>query len=142
MTDDYIPTTWIDSMWKIRKSPIAEEADRWLEQIKPETIHTSQFRCYICGDMKWNGISNVLDGTFKCTDCMLKEKMNQLWADVSWQKRERIFNMRRAREKHKIDSQARRSVDAAIERESKRSMEEALKPKEPFKIGGVYENCL
>ena len=34
-----------------------------------------------------------------------------------------------------MNSQARRSVDAAIERE-------ALKPKEPFKIGGVYENCI
>ena len=117
MTEDYKPVTWIDSMWKIRKSPIAEEAERWLEQIKPNTIRHSQYRCNTCGEMKWNGVSSVLDASFKCTDCMLKEKMNQLWAEVTWQKRERLFNMRRAREKHKIDSEAQKSVEAAIKRE-------------------------
>ena len=142
MNEEYRPTTWIDSMWRIRKSPIAEEADRWFELIKPNTVRSFRSRCDTCGEMKYNGVSSVLDGRFKCSDCMLKEKMDQLWADVTWQKRERLFNLRRAREKHKIDSEARRSVDAAIERESERAMEEALKPKEPFKIGGVYENCI
>ena len=122
MTEEYRPTTWIDSMWRIRKSPIAEEADRWFELIKPNTVRSFRSRCDVCGEMKYNGVSSVLDGSFKCSDCMLKEKMDQLWADVTWQKRERLFNLRRAREKHKIDTNARMSVEVAIKREQEATL--------------------
>ena len=142
MTEDYKHTTWIDSMWRIRKSPIAEEAERWFELIKPNTVRSFRSRCDSCGEMKYNGVSSVISATFKCTDCMLKDKMNQLANDPKWIKIERVFNLRQARKQHELMAEANRSVSAAIERESKRAMEEALKPKEPFKIGGVYEECI
>jgi late competence protein required for DNA uptake (superfamily II DNA/RNA helicase) len=142
MTEEYKIVNWIDEDFHLRKNPIQEEAERWFEKIKPNTIRHFQDRCNTCGEMKYNGVASMMDGTFKCNDCLIKDKIQQLCNDPFWVKQDRLFNLRHARKKHKIDSEARRSVDAAIERESKRAMEEALKPKEPFKIGGVYEECI
>lgn len=117
MTEDYKPTTWIDSMWRIRKSPIAEEADRWFELIKPNTVRHFQSRCNYCGEMKYNGVASVISATFKCTDCMLKDKMNQLANDPTWIKLERAFNLRQARKQHELMAEANKSVELAIRRE-------------------------
>lgn len=117
MTEDYKPTTCIDSKWRIRKSPIAEEADRWFELIKPNTVRSFRSRCNYCGEMKYDGVASVLDASFKCTDCMLKDKMNQLANDPKWIKLDRAFNMRHAREQHKLMAEAKKSVEAAIARE-------------------------
>lgn len=123
MTEDYKPTTWIDSMWRIRKSPIAEEAERWFELIKPNTIRSFQSRCNMCGEMKYNGIASVLDASFKCTDCMLKDKMNQLANDTTWIKIERAFNLRQARKQHELMAEANKTVEAAIRREQEATNE-------------------
>ena len=122
MTEDYKPTTWIDSMWRIRKSPIAEEAERWFELIKPNTIRHFQSRCDRCGKMKYNGVASVLNGSFKCTDCMLKDKMNQLANDPKWIKIERAFNLRRARQQHELMAEANKTVEVAIRREKESTL--------------------
>lgn len=117
-------------MWRIRKSPIAEEAERWFELIKPNTIRNFQSRCDRCGEMKYNGVASVLDGRFCCTDCMLKDKMNQLANDPTWIKIERAFNLRQARKQHELLAEANKSVNRAIERESKRARLKTIQNKE------------
>lgn len=131
----YRPTTWIDRNWKLRKSPIAEEAERWIEGLKPDMVNGYRSLCQVCGEYKYNGLHDPFSAKFRCQECLLQIKMDQLATDMNWIKRERVFNMRQARKQHEMDSKARRSVDAAIERE-------ALRAKEPFKIGGVYENSI
>lgn len=131
----YKPTTWVDVDWKIRMSPIGEEAKRWIESLKSDIIKGYKSLCLICGEYKYNGLHDQLSGRFRCQECLMQMKMDQLANDPKWIKLDRAFNMRHAREQHKLMAEARRSVDAAIERE-------ALREKEPFKIGGVYENCI
>jgi late competence protein required for DNA uptake (superfamily II DNA/RNA helicase) len=118
----YKPTTWIDCNWKIRKSPIAEEAERWFEKIKPNTIRSFQSRCNTCGEMKYNGIASVLDASFKCSECMLMDKMDQLANDPKWVKQDRLFQMRHAREQHRLLAEANKSVEAAIKREQEATL--------------------
>jgi hypothetical protein len=115
--EEYKMTNWIDEDFHLRKNPIQEEAEKWFEKIKPNTIRHFQDRCDTCGEMKWNGVSNMMDGTFRCNDCLIKWKVEQLCNDPFWVKQDRVFQLRQARKKHEIDSEAKRSVEAAIKRE-------------------------
>ena len=141
-SEEYKMINWIDEDFNLRKNPIQEEAELWFEKIKPNTIRSFQSRCNTCGEMKYNGIASMMDRTFRCNGCLIKWKVEQLCNDPFWVKQDRVFQLRQARKKHELMAEARKSVDEAIERESNRMMEEALKPKEPFRIGGVYENCI
>ena len=140
--EEYHLINWIDDDFRLRKNPIQEEVERWFEKIKPNTIRSFQSRCNYCGEMKYNGFSDMTSGRFRCNECLINWKVEQLCNDPFWIKQDRVFQLRHARKQHELMAEARRSVDAAIERESNRMMEEALKPKEPFKIGGVYEECI
>jgi hypothetical protein len=117
MAENYVATNWIDEDFNLRKNPIQEEAERWLEKIKPNTIRSFQSRCNTCGEMKYNGVSSVLDGTLKCNDCLIKDKIQQLCNDPFWVKQDRLFQLRHAREQHRLLAEANKSVEAAIKRE-------------------------
>lgn len=116
--EEYRLTNWIDDDFRLRKSPIQEEADRQYEMIRPSL---SWFSCYdicqTCGGRSNVGLYECMTGRFKCVDCVKGQIIARLEADMDWQKRERLFNLRRAREKHKIDSDAQKSVNDAIRRE-------------------------
>lgn len=118
--EEYKMTNWIDEDFNLRKNPIQEEAEKWFEKIKPNTIRSFQSRCNTCGEMKYNGVSSMMDGTFKCNDCIIKDKIQQLCNDPFWVKKDRLFQLRHAREQHRLLAEANKSVEAAISRERKR----------------------
>ena len=58
------------------------------------------YECTFCGQRE-RGIPNVVDGTFKCRTCLLKEEAERLQNDPDMIKQEKIFNMRMAVKRHK-----------------------------------------
>lgn len=122
MIEEYKLTNWIDEDFKLRKNPIQEEAERWFEKIKPNTIRSFQSRCNTCGELKWNGIASMMDMTFRCNDCLLKWKVEQLCNDPFWVKQDRLFQIRHARQQHKLMADAQKSVDMAIRREQEATL--------------------
>lgn len=120
--EEYRLTNWIDDDFRLRKNPIQEEADRWFEKIKPNTIRSFQSRCNTCGEMKYNGIANMMDASFKCSECLIKWKVEQLCNDPFWVKQDRLFQLRQARKHHELMAEANKSVEAAIKREQEASL--------------------
>ena len=117
MAEHYSPTTWVDIDWKLRMSPIGEEAMRWIESMKSDIIKGYKSLCQICGEYKYNGLHDQFSGRFHCKECLIQIKMDQLANDPKWIKLDRAFNMRHAREQHKLMAEANKSVEAAIARE-------------------------
>lgn len=99
-------------LWRNLKSPIEEEAARQFEMIRPSISSFScQDICQTCGRRENVGIYECTTGSFKCSDCIKREIIDRLEADTEWQKREKIFNMRRARHTREIAMDPRKRDD-------------------------------
>ena len=88
--------------------------------MKPDIIKGYKSLCQTCGEYKYNGLHEQFSGRFRCQDCLLQMRMDQLANDPTWIKLDRAFNMRHAREKHKLMAEANKRVEAAIRREHRR----------------------
>jgi hypothetical protein len=83
-------------------SPIERKLMEYSEKInKAPTLSLTMYKCTFCGQRE-RGITNIFDGTFKCRQCLLKEEGQRLENDPDMLKRERIWNIRRARERYKL----------------------------------------
>lgn len=115
--EEYQLVNWIDDDFRLRKNPIQEEAEKWYERIKQNTIRRYPSRCEMCGELKYNGVSDMMSGRFRCDDCLIKWKVEQLCNDPFWVKQDRVFQLRHARKQHELMAEANRAVEAAVERE-------------------------
>lgn len=135
-------------LWRNLRSPIEEEAARQFEMIRHSlSSNLSHDVCQYCGGRSQIGIYECMTGRFKCADCVKREIIARLEADMEWQKREKIFNMRRARLTREIVMDPRKRDDEYIQyrmrgvrHEEVPDNEAYTRPKDPFMVGGVFEN--
>jgi hypothetical protein len=80
-------------------SPIDRKLMEYSEKLN-RAISFTMYDCTFCGQRE-RGITNVVDGTFKCRICLLKEEAQRLNNDPDMIKQEKIWNMRMAIRRHK-----------------------------------------
>jgi hypothetical protein len=80
-------------------SPIDRKLMEYSEKLN-KAISFTMYECTLCGQRE-RGITNVLDGTFKCRQCILSEEAQRLNNDPDMIKQEKIWNMRMAIRRHK-----------------------------------------
>ena len=80
-------------------SPIERKLMEYSKKIN-NALSFTMYECTFCGQRE-RGISNVVDGTFKCRQCMLKEEAERLNNDPDMIKQEKIWNMRMAVKRYK-----------------------------------------
>jgi hypothetical protein len=137
-------------LWLNLKSPIEEEAARQFEMIRPSiSLFSCRDLCQTCGRRDRLGIYDCMTRRFQCADCIKREIIRNLEADMEWQKREKIFNMRRARLAREIAMDPRKRDDHYIQYRMRGVRHEEVpdndaytRPKDPFLVGGVLENSL
>lgn len=136
----------MELVWNL-KSPIEEEAARQFEMIRPSLSSNLYYDiCQSCGGRSQIGIYECMTGRFKCADCVKREIIASLEEDVDWQKREKIFNMRRARLTREIMIDSRKRDDEYIRYRMRGGRHEEVpdwtipREKGPFLVGGVLEN--
>lgn len=79
-------------------SPIELEIQRIAKNI--EKVCGSSYQiCNSCGE-KDKGFSDLREGTFTCIRCYMKKRAEELDTDPEWIKKERLFNMRKARNRY------------------------------------------
>lgn len=79
-------------------SPIEIELQRIANRL--ESVCGSSYQvCDKCGQ-KGRGFSNLMEGTFTCLKCHMKKEAERLDSDPEWIKKERLFNMRQARNRY------------------------------------------
>lgn len=129
-------------LWQNLKSPIQEEAERQYELIRPSI---SWFSCHdicqTCGRKENVGIYECMTGRFKCLDCIKRQIVSNLEQDVDWQKRERVFNLRRARLTREIVIDPRKRDDEYIQYRMRGGRHEEVpdwtSPTDPFMVEGI-----
>ena len=78
-------------------SPIEIELQRIANRL--ESVCGSSYQvCDKCGE-KGRGFSNLMEGTFTCIKCHMKKEGERLDSDPEWIKKEKVWKLRRAREK-------------------------------------------
>ena len=79
-------------------SPIDRKLMEYSERLN-RAISFDMYECTFCGQRE-RGISNVVDGTFKCRQCILSEEFQRLSNDPDMIRQEKIWNMRMAIRRH------------------------------------------
>ena len=79
-------------------SPIEYALNEYMDQMGRKKTNM-YLRCTSCDKIR-SGVSFVLTGEFLCLDCLLKRKTKELENDPEYIRKERIYNMRKAREKY------------------------------------------
>lgn len=93
-------------MYVVRGNEVSQEyspIDRKLMEYSKnlnKDISFTMYECTFCGQRE-RGRSNVVDGTFKCRQCILSEEAQRLYNDPDMIKQEKIWNMRMAIRRHK-----------------------------------------
>lgn len=135
----------MELVWNL-KSPIEEEAARQFEMIRPSLSSNLYYDvCQYCGGRSQIGIYECMTGRFKCADCVKREIIDRLEADMEWQKRERVFNLRKARLTHEYEASGRNTLQPFLQYNVRGVNDEVpdwTSPKDPFLVGGVLENNL
>jgi hypothetical protein len=88
-----------DKEVKCEYSPIERKLIEYSNKID-KAISFTRYECTFCGQRE-RGITNVVDGTFKCRLCLLNEEEQRLENDPDMIKQEKIWNMRMAIRRHK-----------------------------------------
>ena len=91
----------IDTRIKTYDSPIELELQRIANRLK-SVCGSSYHVCDKCGE-KGIGFSNLMEGTFTCLKCHIKKEGERLDSDPEWIRKERVYEMRRAKERYKND---------------------------------------
>ena len=135
----------MELVWNL-KSPIEEEAARQFEMIRPSLSSNLYYDiCQYCGKRSNVGIYECMTGSFKCADCVKREIIARLEADMEWQKRERVFNLRKARLTHEYEASGRNTPQPLLQynvRGGNYEVPDWTREKDPFLVGGVLENNL
>lgn len=131
-------------LWRNLKSPIEEEAARQFEMIRTSMSSNLYYDvCLYCRGRSQIGIYDCMTRRFKCADCIKREIIARLEADMEWQKRERVFNLRKARLAHEYEVSGRNSQQPFLQynvRGVNDEVQDYTRPKDPFLVGGVFEN--
>ena len=88
-----------DKEVNLEYSPIEQKLLEYSNKIS-KALSFSYSECSFCGE-KNRGISNVMDGSFKCQQCLIKEEGERLENDPDMIKQERVWNMRMAVKRYK-----------------------------------------
>ena len=99
-----------------------KEFQRHLEQMKNGA---SRWKCSYCGE-EGRGFSDVMSGRFKCFNCFFKEEYERISNDPDMVKRVRVWNLRAAREKRKIEEQLRADTIFNMTNDSKEELARKL----------------
>lgn len=83
-------------------TPIEEELQRISKRLE-SVCGSSYQRCDQCGQ-KDIGFSNLMDGTFTCRQCHIKNEAERLVNDPEWIKKEKVWKLRKAISDHKMQS--------------------------------------
>lgn len=132
-------------LWRNFRSPIEEEADRQFERIRPSLSSVLEHDiCLRCGKWSQIGTYDCVTRRFLCADCIKRQIISNLEADMDWQKREKVFNLRRARLTREIVIDPRKRDDEYIQYRMRGGRHEEVpdwsSPKDPFLVGGLCEN--
>ena len=99
-----------------------KEFQRHLEQMKNGA---STWRCSYCGQ-NGRGFSDVMSGSFKCFNCFFNEEYERISNDPDMVKKVRVWNLRAAREKRKIEEQLRADTIFNMTNDSKEELARKL----------------
>lgn len=91
------------SEWTDDHSPIEKAAMVWYDRVKNLLSGGVRDRCDTCGEFSSRGMSNCVDGSFKCETCCIKAKVEELEADPQMMKEERLYNLRRAKKRYEAN---------------------------------------
>lgn len=91
---------------RIGPNPLNEYMSQYQRHLEHMQNGASRWKCSYCGE-EGRGISDVLSGRFKCFQCLYKEEYERAESDPTMVKRVRLWNLRAAREKRKIEEQLR-----------------------------------
>lgn len=64
-----------------------------------KALSFTMYDCSFCGQRE-RGVTDLMNGTFRCRLCILKEEAKRLENDPDLMKEERLWNMRNARKKY------------------------------------------
>lgn len=65
-----------------------------------KALSFTMYDCSFCGQRE-RGVTDLMNGTFKCRICLMKEEGERLQNDPEMIRQEKIWNMRMAVKKHK-----------------------------------------
>jgi hypothetical protein len=91
------------SEWNNEHSPIERAAMAWYDRVKNMLSSGVSDRCNFCGEYSLRGMSNCVDGSFKCETCCIKAKVEELEADPQMMREERLYNLRRAKKRYEAN---------------------------------------
>lgn len=80
-------------------SPIDKKLMEYSNKID-KALSFTMYDCSFCGQRE-RGFTDLVNGTFKCRICILKEEAQRLNNDPDMLKEERLWNMRMARRRYK-----------------------------------------
>lgn len=79
-------------------SPVEEALYEYKNKMD-KMMSKSALRCNSCDRLK-TGVSFQSTGEFLCEECLLRRKAEELDNDPEYIRRERVYNMRKARERY------------------------------------------
>jgi hypothetical protein len=94
LTDEYIAS-------RIGPNPLEAYMKEFQRHLEKMSTGACQWHCSFCGQYG-RGFSDVMSGSFKCFGCFFNEEYERVSNDAVMVKKVRLWNLRAARERHKM----------------------------------------
>lgn len=103
LIDEYLET-------RIGPNPLNWYMKDYKKRLENHVLGVTRFRCSYCGGEGAGGVSDGFVGRFKCFNCFYNEELERVSNDPTMIKRVRVWNLRAAREKKKIEEEYKNNL--------------------------------
>lgn len=110
---------------RIGPNPLNEYMKGFQKYLERMQNGASRWKCSYCGE-EGRGFSDVMSGQFKCFNCFFKDEYERVSNDPDMVKKVRVWNLRAAREKRKIEEQLRADTIFNMTNDSKEELASKL----------------
>ena len=106
---------------RIGPNPLNSYMNAFQKHLEQMKNGASRWKCSYCGE-EGRGFSDVMSGRFKCFNCFFNEEYERISNDPDMVKKVRVWNLRAAREKRKIEEQLRADTIFNMTNDSKEEL--------------------